>query len=98
MCLRGGRDLRRDVRDLYDILIMRTFFPRISEGLTIARLFSEAGKLVIDQSLTNQGYVISKMHDYLVLAQQGLPVPTSWQLCDFGEVERIAESLGYHAC
>ncbi len=85
----------RDIRELYDILIMRTFFPRISEGLTIARLFSEAGKVVIDQSLTNQGYVISKMHDYLILAQQGLPVPNSWQLCNLVEVQRIAQNIGY---
>ena len=86
---------RLDVRDLYDILIMRTFFPRISEGLTMARLFHEAGKVVLDQSLTNQGYVVSKMHDYLILAGQGLPVPGSWQLCDVAEVESIAQQIGY---
>jgi glutathione synthase/RimK-type ligase-like ATP-grasp enzyme len=85
----------RDLRKIYDVLIMRTFFPRISEGLTIARLFSEAGKVVIDQSLTNEGYVISKMHDYLILAERGLSVPSSWQLCNLAEVERIAEKMGY---
>jgi RimK family alpha-L-glutamate ligase len=91
----GVLEGEHDLREMYDILIMRTFFPRISEGLTIARLFAEAGKVVIDRSLTNQGYVISKMHDYLLLAEQGLHVPTSFQLCDLAEVERVAESLGY---
>ncbi len=84
-----------DLRQQYDVLVARTFFPRISEALTVARLFKEAGKVVIDQSLTNQGYVVSKMHDYLLLAEQGIPVPRSWQGCGWEEVQRQADALGY---
>lgn len=84
-----------DLRQQYDVLIARTFFPRISEALTVARLFKEAGKVVIDQSLTDQGYVVSKMHDYLLLAEQGIPVPRSWQGCGWDEAQRQAEALGY---
>ena len=79
----------------YDGLIARTNFPNISEVLTVARLFRDAGKPVIDKSLTDQGYVISKMHDYLLLAQQGLPVPRTWQVFDIDEALRVAESIGY---
>lgn len=84
-----------DIRQQYDVLIARTFFPRISEALTVARLFREAGKIVIDESLTDRGYVVSKMHDYLLLAQQGIPVPRSWQLCDWPAVRQTADTLGY---
>ena len=84
-----------DLRQQYDVLIARTFFPRISEALTVARLFREAGKIVIDESLTDQGYVVSKMHDYLLLAEHGISVPPSWQLCDWDDVSRQAEVLGY---
>src|SRR5690242_2280841 len=47
-----------------DVLVVRTFHPHVSEVLTVARLFHEAGKLVIDKSVTDEGYAISKMHDY----------------------------------
>jgi RimK family alpha-L-glutamate ligase len=85
----------RDVVKACDVLVARTFYPHISEALTVARLFHEAGKIVIDQSLTDEGYVISKMHDHLVLAQHGLPVPHTWQVYDAAEVEALAQSLGY---
>lgn len=84
-----------DLRQQYDVLVARTFFPRISEALTVARLFKDAGKAVIDQSMTDQGYVVSKMHDYLLLAEQGIPVPRSLQVCGWDDVQREAEQLGY---
>jgi glutathione synthase/RimK-type ligase-like ATP-grasp enzyme len=85
----------QDLVAAFDVLIARTFFPHISETLTVARLFREAGKTVIDQSLTDEGFVVSKMHDYLVLAQHGIAVPRTWQAYDPREVENQAEALGY---
>lgn len=78
-----------------DGLVARTFYPYISEALTIARLFRDAGKVVIDKSLTDEGYAVSKMHDYLVLAEQGLPCPRTWQLFNPRQVESLAEQLRY---
>jgi len=85
----------RDIVKEYDALMVRNFHPHVSEALTIARLFKEAGKTVIDESLTNEGYAMSKMHDYLLLAQAGLPVPISFQIANRQEVEKIADTLGY---
>ncbi|MCL5996953.1 MAG: ATP-grasp domain-containing protein [Chloroflexi bacterium] len=85
----------QDLVKAYDILVARTFYPHISEALTVARLFHEAGKVVIDQSLTDEGYVISKMHDHLFLARHGIPVPRTWQVFDPDHVEALAQSLGY---
>jgi RimK family alpha-L-glutamate ligase len=79
----------------FDALIGRTFFPNISEALTVARLFHEAGKPVIDRSLIDEGYVISKMHDYLLLAQQGLPVPRTWQLFSVEDALQVAQEIGF---
>ncbi len=76
-------------------LVVRTFYPYISEALTVARLFRDAGKVVIDQSLTDEGYAVSKMHDYLVLAEHGLPCPRTWQLFNPRQVEALAEQLRY---
>ncbi len=78
-----------------DGLVVRTFYPYISEALTIARLFRDAGKVVIDESLTDEGYAVSKMHDYLVLAEHGLPCPRTWQLFNPKQVESLAEQLKY---
>jgi RimK family alpha-L-glutamate ligase len=79
----------------YDVLVVRTFYPYISEALTIARLFSQAGKLVIDQSLTDEGYAVSKQHDYILLAQAGLPVPATRQVFNPADVEDFAAEIGY---
>src|SRR5579871_2594880 len=81
--------------DAYDALIVRTFHPYISEALTVARLFREAGKTVVDQSLTEEGYVISKMHDHLILAQHGVAGPRTYQVFDPAEAEVVAAQLGY---
>ncbi len=85
----------QDVLQAYDVLVVRTFYPYISEALTVARLFRDAGKVVIDHSLTDEGYAVSKMHDYLVLAQQGIAVPASWQIFDPAQIEQVAGRLGY---
>src|SRR5436305_14327658 len=67
-----------DLVKTYDAIIVRSFMPYISEALTVARIFSESGKAVVDKSLTEEGYAMSKMHDYLVLAKNGIPVPNTW--------------------
>ena len=79
----------------YDVLCIRLFHPYISEILTIAHLFKEAGKVVVDESLTDEGYAVSKMHDYLVLAGSGIAVPRSYQIYERGDVESYAAELGY---
>ncbi|MGQ9816033.1 MAG: ATP-grasp domain-containing protein [Candidatus Roseilinea sp.] len=84
-----------DVVRCFDVLVVRVFYPRISEALTVVSLFHQAGKLVIDESLTDEGVTLSKMHDYLILAQAGLPVPRTWHIADLSQVEALAESLGY---
>jgi RimK family alpha-L-glutamate ligase len=84
-----------DLVAAYDVLIVRTFYPYISEALTIARLFRDAGKLVIDESLTDEGYAVSKMHDNILLAQHGLPVPLTRQVFDQVGVEAFASEVGY---
>lgn len=84
-----------DLLQTYDVLFVRTFFPYISEALTVARLFRDAGKVVIDQSLTDEGYAVSKMHDQLVLTRNGIPTPRTWQVFNPREVENLAEQLTY---
>ncbi|RPH60434.1 MAG: ATP-grasp domain-containing protein [Chloroflexi bacterium] len=78
-----------------DGLVVRTFYPYISEALTVARLFHDAGKIVIDESLTDEGYAVSKMHDTLVMAEHGVPCPRTWQLFNPRQVETLAEQLTY---
>lgn len=85
----------KDVTQTYDVLIARTFYPYISEALTVAQLFHTAGKRVVDASLTDEGFVVSKMHDYLVLAQHGIRVPRTWQLSDTARMTQLAAELGY---
>ncbi len=79
----------------FDALVARTFYPHISEALTVVSLFHQAGKLVIDESLTDEGVTLSKMHDYLMLAQAGVAVPRTWQMADLSAVETLAGELGY---
>src|SRR5256714_233743 len=79
----------------YDAIIMRSFMPFVSEALTIARLFRDAGKVVVDTSLTDEGYAMSKMHDYILLSRAGVGVPRTYQCADPAQAERYAESLGY---
>lgn len=86
---------KRNLVNEFDALVVRNFYPHISEALTIARLFKEAGKTVVDESLTNEGYAMSKMHDYLLLAKAGLPVPRTFQTFNRSEVEELAETIGY---
>ena len=64
----------------FDAVIIRDIYPYISEALTIAKIFVDARKIVIDKSFTDQGYSISKMHDYLLLSQRGIPVPQTIQI------------------
>jgi RimK family alpha-L-glutamate ligase len=85
----------RNLLECYDGLVVRTFYPYISESLTLARLFHEAGKVVIDESLTDEGYAVSKMHDHLVLAEHGIPTPRTWQVFNPRQVETLAEELTY---
>lgn len=85
----------RDIVKNFDVLIVRTFHPFISEALTLARLFSDAGKLVIDHDLTNRGYAVSKMHDYLLMAKAKIPVPKTWQYFKEDSFIKAAKDLGY---
>jgi RimK family alpha-L-glutamate ligase len=78
-----------------DVLVVRTSHPYVSEVLTLARLFHDAGKLVIDQSIGDEGYAISKMHDYLILAQNQINVPRTWQIYDRENVQAVASAIGY---
>ena len=85
----------RDLVAAYDALIVRDFHPYISEALTVARLFADAGKVVVDKSLTDEGYSISKMNDYLLLGIAGVPVPETHQIYDHAGLKATADKLGY---
>jgi RimK family alpha-L-glutamate ligase len=89
-----GRD-NADLTAPYDGIIIRCFMPFLSEVLTIARFFRDAGKVVVDRSLTDEGYALSKMHDYLVLSRAGIGVPLTYQCFDLEQAEGYAKSLGY---
>jgi len=69
----------RDLLALCDAILIRKFAPHISEAITLAQLFEQAGKLVFDAALCREGYSISKMHDYVQLSRQNIPVPRSTQ-------------------
>lgn len=79
----------------YDVLCVRTFFPYISEALTVAKFFKDARKLVVEEALTDNPYVISKMYDYMLLQQNGVAVPRSWQFYDRQRTEAVAKQLGF---
>lgn len=85
----------RDLVASYDALIVRSFMPLISESLTLARLFREAGKVVVDESMTDEAYAMSKMHDYIVLAKNGVDVPRTRQFSDANQMADFAKELGY---
>jgi ribosomal protein S6--L-glutamate ligase len=85
----------QDIVSHYDALIVRSFMPFVSESISIARLFQDAGKVVVDQNLTEEGYAMSKMHDYLLLARAGIAVPQTYQCFDPIEAERRACALGF---
>ena len=84
----------KNLVDAYDVLVVRAFIPMISESLTLARLFKEAGKIVIDDSLTTEGYAMSKLHDYVVLAKHGIAVPHTHQFSDANDLVR-RQTAGY---
>jgi len=65
--------------ELCDAVVIRNIASHVSEALTIARLFADAGKPVFDPVLVQEGYAISKMHDYLLMTKAGLPVPRTVQ-------------------
>jgi len=81
--------------ETYDGLVVRTFYPYISEALTLARLFRESGRVVMDSSLTDEGYAVSKMHDHLVMVRHGIPCPRTWQIFNPRQVEATAEKITY---
>jgi glutathione synthase/RimK-type ligase-like ATP-grasp enzyme len=81
----------RNLADYYDALIVRSFMPHISEALMIARLFRDAGKVVVDAGLNEEALAMSKMHDYLVLAAKGIAVPRTFQCFDPAEAESHAQ-------
>ncbi|MBL8187424.1 MAG: ATP-grasp domain-containing protein [Acidobacteria bacterium] len=87
----AGRNLVAE----YDALIVRSFMPFVSEALLLARLFRAAGRVVVDESMTDEGYAMSKMHDYVVLAANGIDVPRTRQFCDTNESAAFAADLGY---
>lgn len=79
----------------HDAIIIRTIYPYTSEILTIAKLFKKANRVVIDGSLADNECAISKMHDYLILTQNNLPVPETYQVFNREKIESIARSIGY---
>ncbi len=79
----------------FDAVILRSFMPFVSETLTVARMFRAAGKVVLDRCLTEEGYAMSKMHDYLVLAEAGLAVPRTVQCFDVVESTKAAAVFGF---
>jgi RimK family alpha-L-glutamate ligase len=91
----GAYVAKRDLVAAYDALVVRSFMPLISESLTLARLFHKAGKVVVDESTTDEAYALSKMHDYIVLAQNGVDVPRTRQFCDADQMAAFANELGY---
>lgn len=84
-----------DLLKLYDALIVRSFMPWLAESLTLARLFAKAGKVVTDWALVDEGYAMSKMHDYIVMASAGVPVPATTQCFDAWQAEAAADALGF---
>lgn len=84
-----------DVVAAHDAVIIRSFAPYVSEVLTIARLFHMVGKPALDRNLVSEGYAMSKMHDYLMLAKAGLPVPRTEQCFTVDRALEVAESLGW---
>lgn len=97
--IEGGKanayGMGKNLLETYDGLVVRTFHPYISEALTLARLFHDAGKVVIDKNLADEGYAVSKMHDHLILAQHGIACPRTWQFFNPRQVEAVAEQLTY---
>jgi RimK family alpha-L-glutamate ligase len=85
----------QDVLASCDAVLIRKFAPYVSEALTIARLFASAGKKVFDPTLVDEGYVISKMHDTLLLRTAGLPVPHTEQHYGKPDTLAVAQRMGY---
>lgn len=87
---------RVNVADYYDLLCVRTMRAEyVSDILTLSRLFKEGGKEVVDKSLTTEGYAMGKMHDYLLLAQKGIPVPVSYKTYSKSRMMDYTQELGF---
>lgn len=84
-----------DLLASYDAVVLRTFMPFISETLTVARLFADAGKVVVDRSLVDEGYAMGKMHDTLRLAAAGVAVPRTLQTDDQSAALAFAKELSF---
>ena len=84
-----------NLTDTYDAVIIRSFMPWVSESLTIARLFAECGKVVTDAALVDEGYGMSKIHDYALLGRAGVAVPRTFQCFDPWEAEEAQRKVGY---
>lgn len=78
-----------DIVATYDALIIRSCIPYIAEVITLGRLFYNAGKVVVDQSMVDEAVVLSKMYEYLVLSHKKIPVPDTIQLFSLSHTERF---------
>lgn len=79
----------------YDAAIARTLNADLPDILTVARLLRELGKIVIDDELADPGYTVSKLHDYILLARNGIPVPDTWKVQLPRAFLGIVERLGF---
>jgi glutathione synthase/RimK-type ligase-like ATP-grasp enzyme len=69
-----------DLVRTYDAIIIRSCIPYISEAITIARLFKLAGKVVVDESMVDEAFAMSKMYDYIMLSRCNVNMPDTTHL------------------
>lgn len=85
----------KELRDAYDIIVMRSFYPYISEALLLSEYAARHGIRVIDRRLASGAYVQSKMYDYWKLHDVGLPVPPTKHAMNLTDAKRVLSDMEF---
>lgn len=81
--------------DTFDLLLIRNFFPYMSEVLLIADAFATAGKRIIDTRLVTTPVIISKMYEATVLEKYHIAVPRTVQCIGLAAAHAFLRTARY---
>lgn len=85
----------KEVRDTYDVIAMRSFYPYISEALLLSAYAARHGIRVIDKRLADGMYIQSKMYDYWKLREASLPVPPTMQAMNLVDARQMLSRMEF---
>lgn len=84
-----------EIRDTYDVIAVRSFYPYISETLLLSAYAARHGIRVIDRHLADGMYIQSKMYDYWKLREASLPVPPTMQAMNLVDARHMLSRMEF---